>query len=147
MLLIILDGFGEGKKYPGNAIAAARTPNISALKKEYPWTLLKASGDKVGVPAGTQGGSEIGHFTIGAGRIIFQSLEKINRAIANGDFFENPALTQACDKAKTGALHLIGMISDQGVHSHVNHLFALLELAKRRGVDQAAAGIRPGREI
>lgn len=133
VLLVILDGFGEGKSYPGNAITLAKTPTINELKKKYPWTLLKASGEAVGVPKGTQGGSEVGHFTIGAGRIVFQQLEEINRAIQDGSFFEKPALLEACEK-KT--LHLLGMISDQGVHAHMAHLFALLQLAKRQKVER-----------
>lgn len=140
VLLLILDGFGEGKNYPGNAVTLAKTPTLDALKKNYPWTTLKASGEAVGIPAGTQGGSEVGHFTMGAGRVIFQTLETINRSIKDGSFFKKEALLEACRRvreanaegkkaaAQTG-LHLIGMISDQGVHSHLPHLFALLELA------------------
>lgn len=130
VLLIILDGYGEGKKYPGNAITLAKTPTLTELRKRYPWTLLKASGKAVGVPKGTQGGSEIGHFTIGAGRIVFQSLEEINRSIRNKSFFKKPALIKAF---KYPRIHLLGMISDQGVHSHINHLFTLLEFAKKQG--------------
>lgn len=145
VLLIILDGFGEGKVYPGNAIALAKTPTLTALKKKYPWTLLKAAGSAVGVPEGTQGGSEVGHFTIGAGRVVFQQLEAINRAIEDGSFFEKPALVKACEK-KT--LHLLGMISDQGVHAHIAHLFALLKLAKQKNVPQIFIhAITDGRDV
>ncbi len=145
VLLIILDGFGEGKSYPGNAIALAKTPNLTVLKKKYPWALLKASGSAVGVPEGTQGGSEVGHFTIGAGRIVFQQLEEINRAIEDGSFSEKPALTKACEK-KT--LHLLGMISDQGVHAHIAHLFALLKLAKQKNVAKIFIhAITDGRDV
>ncbi|MBI2638486.1 2,3-bisphosphoglycerate-independent phosphoglycerate mutase [Candidatus Peregrinibacteria bacterium] len=145
VLLIILDGFGEGKAYPGNAITLAKTPTITALKKKYPWMLLKASGEAVGVPEGTQGGSEVGHFTIGAGRVVFQQLEEINRAIKDGSFFQKPALLEACKK-KT--LHLLGMISDQGVHAHLAHLFALLELAKRQKVERIFIhAITDGRDV
>lgn len=138
-LLIILDGMGEGKAYPGNAVTLAKTPNLTYLKKNYPWTLLEASGEAVGIPAGSQGGSEVGHFTIGAGRIVFQSLEEINRSIKDNSFFSKKPLIEACGRViknqkrgKKSALHLLGMISDQGVHSHIDHLFALLELAKKR---------------
>lgn len=151
VLLIILDGFGEGHAYEGNAITLAKTPTLTELKKKYPWTLLQAAGEAVGVPSGTQGGSEIGHFTIGAGRIIWQSLEKINRSIRDRSFFEKPDLLEACRCAKStqfSALHLIGMISDQGVHSDIRHLFALLELAKLQGVKKVFIhAITDGRDV
>lgn len=151
VLLIILDGLGEGKAYPGNAVYLAKTPTLTKLRKKYPWMLLKASGKAVGIPEGTQGGSEVGHFTIGAGRVIFQSLEEINRSIADESFFEKPALRQACERVKKGdkaALHLIGMISDQGVHSDIQHLFALIELAKREGVPKVYIhAITDGRDV
>lgn len=150
-LLIILDGFGEGKAYSGNAITLAETPVITGLKAKYPWTILKASGEAVGIPAGMQGGSEVGHYTIGAGRIVFQPLEEINRAIKDGSFFKEAPLLEACkrvNKAEKAALHLIGMISDQGVHSHINHLFALLELAKREKVFKVYIhAITDGRDV
>ncbi len=140
-LLIILDGFGLGKEYPGNAYFLAKKPNFEKFFKKYPWTKLKAAGNAAGVPEGTQGGSEIGHFTIGAGRVTWHSLEEINRSIKDGSFFEKKALKEACSRVKeknTGipegeksALHLVGMVSNQGVHSHIDHLFALLELAKK----------------
>lgn len=151
VLLIILDGFGEGKPYPGNAIHLAKTPILTELRKKYPWTLLKASGEAVGIPAGTQGGSEVGHFTIGAGRVIFQSLEEINRSIRDESFFKKKALREACERVKKSdkaALHLLGMISDQGVHSDIRHLFALLELAKRENVAEIFIhAITDGRDV
>lgn len=151
ILLIILDGFGEGKPYKGNAVTLAKTPYLDMLKKKYPWSLLKASGHAVGIPEGTQGGSEVGHFTIGAGRLIFQSLEEINRSIRNGSFFKKQALVEACRRVKKGnkaALHLLGMISDQGVHSDIRHLFALLELAKREKVKEVFIhAITDGRDV
>jgi 2,3-bisphosphoglycerate-independent phosphoglycerate mutase len=131
--LMILDGFGEGKDYPGNAEKLAHMKNLEALKSKYPWTLLQASGNAVGLPENTQGGSEVGHFTIGAGRIVFQSLEEINQSIHDGSFFLMPSLVEAMEKVKNTpktALHLLGMISDSGIHSHLNHLFALLYMAK-----------------
>lgn len=134
VLLIILDGFGLGKKYPGNAYERAKKPFFEMLFRKYPWVKLKASGHAVGIPEGTQGGSEVGHFTMGAGRVTWQTLESINQSIRNKNFFKKRPLLDACRKVrndKNSALHLFGMISDQGVHSHINHLFALLELAKK----------------
>lgn len=134
VLLIILDGFGLGKKYPGNAYEQAKKPFFKMLFQKYPWVKLKASGHAVGIPEGTQGGSEVGHFTMGAGRVTWQTLESINQSIRNKSFFKKKPLLAACRKVRSGkksALHLLGMISDQGVHSHINHLFALLELAKK----------------
>lgn len=130
---MILDGFGEGKDYAGNAEKLAQMNNLETLKKNYPWTLLQASGNAVGLPENTQGGSEVGHFTIGAGRVVFQSLEEINRSIVDGSFFLMPSLVEAMERIKNNpksALHLLGMISDSGVHSHLNHLFALLYMAR-----------------
>lgn len=151
IILIILDGFGEGKAYPGNAITLAKTLNITALKKTYPWTLLKAHGSAVGVSEGTQGGSEVGHFTIGAGRIVLQLLEEINIAIKNKSFFKMPALRDAFKRVNENdkaALHLLGMISDQGIHSHTEHLYALLELAKEQNVKKIYIhAITDGRDV
>lgn len=149
--LMILDGFGEGKDYAGNAITHAGMPNFKRLREEYPWTLLKADGESVGLPEGTQGGSEVGHFTMGAGRIVFQTLEEINRSIRNGEFFKKPAFLEACErvnKNEKAALHLLGMISDQGVHSHTDHLFALLKLAKDRGIKKTYIhAVTDGRDV
>ncbi|MBI5754669.1 2,3-bisphosphoglycerate-independent phosphoglycerate mutase [Candidatus Peregrinibacteria bacterium] len=131
VLLIILDGLGEGKPYPGNAITQAKIPYIRSLRKNYPTTLLKCSGNAVGLPKGFQGNSEVGHFTIGAGRVVWQSLEAINQAIRNKQFFSNSAFLSSIQNVKKhhSALHLIGMISDEGVHSQIDHLFALIKLA------------------
>lgn len=151
VILIILDGFGEGKDYPGNAITHAKTPNLTQFRKDYPCTLLEACGEAVGLPPGTQGGSEVGHFTIGAGRVVFQFLEEINRSIKDGNFFEKPALIEACrriNKTEKAALHLIGMISDQGIHSHIEHLFSLIRLAKEQGVKETFIhAITDGRDV
>jgi len=132
VLLLILDGYGEGKKYKGNAVTLAKSPNINKLRKEYPKSILDCSGNAVGLPKGSQGGSEVGHFTIGAGRIVWQSLEEINRSIKNKSFFKKKAFIDAIKNVKKNdsKLHLMGMISDQGVHSDIRHLFALLKLAK-----------------
>jgi len=136
VLLIILDGYGEGKAYKGNAVKLANSPNLNMLKKKYPKSLLDTSGNAVGLPKGSQGGSEVGHFTIGAGRIIWQSLEEINKSIKDKSFYKKRAFLDAIKfvKKNQSKLHLIGMISDQGVHSHFNHLFALLKLAKQNKV-------------
>jgi len=149
--LMILDGFGEGKDYPGNAIKKAKMPNLNRLKSEYPNTLLACSGNAVGLPKGTQGGSEVGHFTMGAGRIAFQALEEINRSIADGSFYKKKPFLDAMEKVKKtekSALHLLGMISDQGVHSHLDHLFALLEMAKKNNVGPVYIhAITDGRDV
>lgn len=134
VLLIILDGYGEGKDTPSNAVTRAKTPFINRLRKTYPHCLLKADSEAVGLPKNTMGGSEVGHFTIGAGRIVWQSLEEINRSIKNGRFFRLKPLKQAarlCKKTGSG-FHILGMISDEGVHSHLDHLFALLKFAKKK---------------
>lgn len=114
---------------------SAGTPNIDALMKEYPNTLIGASGLSVGLPDGQMGNSEVGHLNIGAGRIVYQELTRITKAIEDGDFFENPELIEAMDAVKSGgSLHLMGLLSDGGVHSHNTHLYALVEMAKKRGV-------------
>lgn len=149
--LMILDGFGEGKNYKGNAIAKAKMPNLRRLRQQYPWTILKAAGNAVGVPEGTNGNSEVGHFTIGSGRITFQTLEEINLQIKNGDFLKKPALLEACKQVHSrpkSALHLLGMISDAGVHSHISHLFALLEFAKSQNIEKTFIhAITDGRDV
>lgn len=136
LVLMILDGFGYNPEKKGNAIAAAKTPVLDELFKTCPHTLIGASGLDVGLPDGQMGNSEVGHTNIGAGRIVYQELTRITKSIKDGDFFENEALIAAMDNAvKNGtAVHLMGLLSDGGVHSHIEHLFALVELAKRRGV-------------
>ena len=136
--LIIMDGFGESNSTVGNAVKAANTPNLDRIEKTYPTTLIKASGLDVGLPDGQMGNSEVGHMNMGAGRIIYQELTKITKAIEDGVFFENKALLAACENAKKNdsALHLMGLVSDGGVHSHIGHIFGLLELAKRQGLEK-----------
>ena len=136
VLLVVLDGWGIRKEREANAIAIAGTPNVDALLREYPSTAVETSGLSVGLPEGQMGNSEVGHTNLGAGRIVYQDLVRINRAIEDGSFFKNDALLLACRRAKEsgGALHLMGLLSDGGVHSHVEHLLALLELARREGV-------------
>ncbi|WP_027398813.1 2,3-bisphosphoglycerate-independent phosphoglycerate mutase [Anaerovorax odorimutans] len=132
-LLMILDGYGSNKNLHGNAILNADKKNIDSLFKRYPNTTIGASGLDVGLPAGQMGNSEVGHLNIGAGRIVYQELTKITKSIENKTFFENNPLNNAMKHAKenNSALHLIGLLSDGGVHSHINHLFALIDLAKK----------------
>lgn len=149
-LLVIIDGYGEGKDYPGNAVTRANTPFLRELKSKHPITLLKAHGQAVGLPKGTMGGSEVGHYTIGAGRVVWQSLERINRSIQDGIFFENKAIKAALQNCRRhdSTLHLLGMISDAGIHAHINHLFALLDGAKRAGIGKVAIHcITDGRDV
>ncbi|MEG1849136.1 MAG: 2,3-bisphosphoglycerate-independent phosphoglycerate mutase [Oscillospiraceae bacterium] len=139
VLLMILDGCGLRKETAGNAVAAAKKPNLERLWRAWPHTTLGASGLDVGLPDGQMGNSEVGHTNLGAGRIVYQELTRISKSIADGDFFSNPALCAACDAAgSTGTLHLMGLLSDGGVHSHLEHLFALISLARRRGVRKLA---------
>ena len=133
---MILDGWACAPAGPGNAVSLAATPVFDALWERYPHTTLDASGESVGLPPGQMGNSEVGHLTIGAGRILFQDLMRINRSIARGDFFENPALVDAFARARErhANVHLLGLVSYGGVHSHIDHLRALLELARRQGM-------------
>lgn len=135
--LIIMDGYGINTFGPANAITPETSPNVISMAGKYPHTQLRASGLAVGLPEGQMGNSEVGHLNIGAGRIIYQELTRITKAIEDGDFFENPALVSAMDDAKKNGrkLHVMGLVSDGGVHSHITHLFALVEMAKRRGLD------------
>ncbi|MCI5753028.1 MAG: 2,3-bisphosphoglycerate-independent phosphoglycerate mutase [Clostridiales bacterium] len=137
VFLLILDGYGLGAADDTNAIYLAKTPNIDALSR-WGHTVLSASGPDVGLPQGQMGNSEVGHTNLGAGRVMFQDLPHITNAIENGSFFENPAYCAAADAAAAGghALHILGLLSDGGVHSHIRHIFAMLELAKRRGVER-----------
>jgi 2,3-bisphosphoglycerate-independent phosphoglycerate mutase len=128
--LVILDGWGCAPPGPGNAVSLAETPVFDRLWADYPHTTIKASGEAVGLPPGQMGNSEVGHLTIGAGRVLDQDLQRINRAIEDGSFFENPALTAAF--AKGGDVHLLGLVSHGGVHSHIDHLKALLRFAPER---------------
>ena len=134
--LIIMDGYGVAPAGAGNAIALDGSKNIAELERIYPSATLGASGLSVGLPAGQMGNSEVGHLNMGAGRIVYQDLTKITKSIEDGDFFENPALVKAMDNAKQGGkkLHLYGLVSDGGVHSHITHIFALLDMAKKHKI-------------
>ena len=136
LLLVILDGWGIRAEREANAIAVAGTPAMDALAREYPHAELETSGLSVGLPEGQMGNSEVGHTNLGAGRIVYQDLVRINRAIEEGAFYRNDALLLACRQASEGggSLHLMGLVSDGGVHSQVGHLDACLELARREGV-------------
>lgn len=138
LVLCILDGFGHNPESYGNAIRAAKKPNLDKLFASCPSTFIGASGMDVGLPDGQMGNSEVGHTNIGAGRIVYQELTRITKSIADGDFFANEALCTAMDNAKKPgrALHLMGLLSDGGVHSHIEHLYGLLEMAKRSGVEK-----------
>ena len=134
-VLMILDGYGLNDKVEGNAVAQAKTPVMDKLMAECPFVKGNASGLAVGLPDGQMGNSEVGHLNMGAGRIVYQELTRITKEIQDGDFFKNEALLHAVKSAKENgsALHLFGLLSDGGVHSHNTHLYALLELAKREG--------------
>lgn len=138
VLLLILDGWGHRIKKEGNAIAFAKTPILHKLWQQWPHTTLKASGEAVGLPAGFIGNSQVGHLTLGAGRIVESDLVRINTAIKNGSFYQDKALLGAINHSKKNkrALHLMGLLSDAGVHSHIDHLCALLRLAKKQGLQE-----------
>lgn len=137
-VLLIMDGFGLAEESEWNAVSVARTPNLDRLTAGCPHTTLQASAEDVGLPAGQIGNSEVGHTNIGAGRVVYQILPRISNAVKDGSFFENEAYAQAMDKAaQTGhPVHILGLLSDGGVHSHIDHLFALIDMAKRRGVSR-----------
>ena len=134
VMLMILDGFGINDNTDGNAVKTAKTPNIDKLMKKYQTTEIYTSGLKVGLPEGQMGNSEVGHTNIGAGRIVYQDLTKITKSIEDGDFFTIPEFTEAIENCKkyNSKLHILGLLSDGGVHSHIRHLYGLLEMAKRR---------------
>lgn len=134
--MIVLDGWGHREEREANAIALARTPFFDRLWGEFPRTLIHASGERVGLPAGQMGNSEVGHLNLGAGRVVYQDLVRISQAIRTGEFFRNPVLGKTMDAAREGGrpLHLIGLLSDGGVHSLHTHLYALLSMAKERGL-------------
>lgn len=149
-MLIILDGFGVGEDTDANAAYLANTPVLDKLRQKVPTTTLQASGEYVGLPDGQMGNSEVGHLNIGAGRVIFQDLSRINKAIADGDFFYNEVLTRTMHATKKSnkALHLMGLVSNGGVHSHMEHLKALLKMAKIEGLEKVYIhAILDGRDV
>ncbi len=146
--LIIMDGFGDSKIAEGNAILSAKTPNLDRLVKEYPNTLINASGMDVGLPDGQMGNSEVGHTNIGAGRIVYQDLTRVTKSINDGDFFENEVLVKLMDNAKDKALHILGLLSDGGVHSHIDHIKGFIKMAKDKGVkDVFVHAFTDGRDV
>ncbi len=149
-VLCIMDGFGHNPSDYGNAVFAAKKPNLDMLMEKYPYTYIGASGLNVGLPDGQMGNSEVGHTNMGAGRVVYQELTRITKSIEDGDFFENEALVNAVKKSiEAGkSLHLMGLMSDGGVHSHNSHIFALVELAKRLGQDRVYLHcIMDGRDV
>lgn len=149
-VLCIMDGFGENPEREGNAIKLASTPRLDEIFSEYPTTFIGASGMDVGLPDGQMGNSEVGHTNIGAGRVVYQDLTRITKSIMDGDFFENETFLNAIEHARKngGALHLMGLLSDGGVHSHNTHLYALLELAKKKNFDNVYIHcIMDGRDV
>ncbi len=148
LAIIIMDGFGISPIVEGNAIAKAKKPNLDRFWKNYPTTTLSASGLAVGLPRGQMGNSEVGHLNIGGGRIVYQDFTRINLAVEQGTIAENEALRQAMEKAKGNRLHLIGLLSDGGVHSHNTHLYAILEMAKKAGLDNVFVhAVLDGRDV
>lgn len=135
---MILDGFGYNESDYGNAVRAAKMPNLDKIKAENPMTIIGASGLDVGLPDGQMGNSEVGHTNIGAGRIVYQPLTRITKSVLDGDFFENPALCAAMENCKKNgsALHILGLLSDGGVHSHLDHIFAVIDMAKKNGLEK-----------
>ena len=138
IVFTILDGFGYRNEKHGNAVQAANTKNYDYLIKNYPHTLLTASGTEVGLPEGQMGNSEVGHLNIGAGRIVYQPLEQINKSIKDREFFSNKEILKVMDHVKKNesSLHILGLLSDGGVHSHINHLFALIDMCKEQNIEK-----------
>ena len=150
VMLIILDGWGLGEEYPGNAIYLGDTPNYDYLMKNNPNSSLKASGEAVGLPEGQMGNSEVGHLNIGGGRVIYQELPRITNEIKTGNFFKKQEFLDGIESAKknNGKVHLVGLMSDGGVHSHRNHLYGLLELMKKEGMEDVYVhNILDGRDV
>jgi len=138
LLLMILDGWGHRDAIEGNAIRQANLPNFRRLEETYPHTYLQASGEAVGLPQGQMGNSEVGHLNMGTGRVVYQESTRISKAIKDGTLFMNPVLIEAMDQAHLNnkAFHLVGLLSDGGVHSHITHLFALMQMAKKQGLEE-----------
>src|SRR6266849_4330403 len=138
IVLTVLDGFGYRAETKGNAIALARKPTLDELLRKFPHALIQTSGPAVGLPEGQMGNSEVGHLNIGAGRVVHMDVTRIDQMISSGEFFSNPTLLAAMHHARTRRLHLMGLLSDGGVHSMNTHLYALLEMAKREGVNDVS---------
>ncbi len=149
LVLVVLDGWGLREQREGNAIKLARTPSYLELLDRYPNSSLTTSGESVGLPAGQMGNSEVGHITLGAGRVVYQDLTRIDKSITDGDFFQKPALLDAMERCAGDkhALHLVGLVSPNGIHSHTRHLYALLEMAARHKLKRVfVQGFTDGRD-
>lgn len=138
LVLVIMDGWGYSTKQEHNAVAAAKTPNLDRLARDYTSTLISGSGLDVGLPDGQMGNSEVGHVNIGAGRIVYQELTRISKDIQDGEFFQNVELAKAVDAAVTNgkAVHIMGLMSPGGVHSHEEHIMGMIEMAAKRGAEK-----------
>ena len=136
IVLTILDGWGYSAETKGNAIAHARKPNYDRLLRDFPNTLIHTSGPYVGLPEGQMGNSEVGHLNIGAGRIVLMDITRVDQLIASGEFFRQPLLVEAMERGRARQLHLMGLVSDGGVHSHLEHLYALLRMAREKKVQK-----------
>src|SRR5271169_3809733 len=136
LVLIILDGWGYRAETKANAIALARKPTYDRLLREYPNTLIQTSGPYVGLPDGQMGNSEVGHLNIGAGRIVQMDITRVDQLIASGEFFKHALLLNAMERGRSHQLHLIGLLSDGGVHSHIEHLFSLLRMAHESNISK-----------
>ena len=136
IVLTVLDGWGYRAETKGNAIALARKPNYDRLLNEFPNTLIHTSGPAVGLPEGQMGNSEVGHMNMGAGRIVHMDITRIDQPIASGEFYRQPLLLEAMQRGRAHQLHLLGLLSDGGVHSHIEHLFALLRMARENKVER-----------
>lgn len=148
LAIIIMDGFGISSQESGNAIDKAKKPNLERFWKNYPTTTIKASGLAVGLPRGQMGNSEVGHLNLGGGRIVYQDYTRISLAVEEGTLRQNSVLQQAMDEAGKGKLHFIGLLSDGGVHSHITHLFALLEMAREKGLKKVYVhAVLDGRDV
>ncbi len=149
VMLVILDGWGLGRPTAENAIYLAKTPHMDRFQQKYPYAEIEASGESVGLPVGQMGNSEVGHLNIGAGRVVYQELTRINLSIKEKTFFQNEVFLEAMERAKKGAaLHLLGLVSDGGVHSHLEHLYALLRLAKEHRLSEVYIhAILDGRDV
>ncbi|MDE2421848.1 MAG: 2,3-bisphosphoglycerate-independent phosphoglycerate mutase [Gammaproteobacteria bacterium] len=147
-VLVILDGFGHRDEVADNAVLAANTPNLNAIKAKHPHGLISGSGEDVGLPDGQMGNSEVGHMSLGSGRVLYQDFTRITKDIRDGVFFEHPVLTSAVDAAlaKNAAVHVMGLLSDGGVHSHEDHLIAMCELASKRGATVYVHAFLDGRD-
>ena len=150
VMLVVMDGFGLRDNNPGNAIVAARKPNLDYLFNNYPYTTLNASGEAVGLPDGQMGNSEVGHLNLGAGRVVYQSLTRVSISVRNGELDKVPAIDNAINQAvtKNSKLHIMGLLSDGGVHSHIDHIIYLLRKAVERGVKETCVhAFLDGRDV